>query len=325
MINLKQVRIKSNIDKKSPEYGEGIRLAVFQAERPVGTAKAVQENLVEMEKVLKTANSYQVHLVSFPELYITGYSITKDELALLAESNDGAIITQACALAKKYGVGIVYPYPEKSVEKGKTCYYDSIALINQDGKICFNYRKIHLYGAAERANYAFGSELPKIAEINGFKVGILNCYECEFPSLYKHLAQQGAQLVVGPTAADGHYLLTNPPSAAATAERAPTQVAYPDATKHIMPAMAAIYRLFVCYSNRRGWENVQAGSWEYQGNSALFGPEGEAVVKAEKEDQTSDLLLIADCIPKNHLPFSPEGSHLDNDRIPQLNELTTGM
>ncbi len=319
---LKEVRIKSHIYKQAPAEGEGIRLAIFQAERPVGTPEAVQQNLKEMENVLEAAKGYQVHVVSFPELYITGYSITPEQLQLLAETVDGPVIGKACALAKKYGVGIIYPYPEVGEKDGKPCYYDSIAMIGPEGDIRFNYRKIHLYGAAERKNYEFGNELPKVTEINGFKVGILNCYECEFPSLYKHLAGLGAQLVVGPTAADGHFMLTN--LEASGAERKPTQVSYPDATKYVMPAMAAIYRMFVCYSNRRGWENVVAGSWEYRGNSGIFGPEGEPVVKAENEDQTVDLLLIADCIPSNHLPFSPEGNHFDDDRIPQFPELVPG-
>jgi len=321
---LNEVRIKSHIFKKAPKKGNGIRLAVFQAQRPVGSKEAVKQNLDEMENVLKAAKGYQVHVVSFPELYITGYSITQDQLQQLAETVDGPIISKACKLAKKYGVGIIYPYPEVGTKNGKACYYDSIAMIGPDGDIRFNYRKIHLYGAAERKNYEFGTELPKVTKINGFKVGILNCYECEFPSLYKHLAEQGAQLVVGPTAADGHFLLTNLKDKSTTAERKPTQVSYPDATKHIMPAMAAVYRMFVCYSNRRGWENVSAGSWEYRGNSVILGPEGDPIVKAETDDQTVDLLLIADCIPENHLPFSPEGSHLHDDRLTQSKKLLPG-
>jgi 5-aminopentanamidase len=321
---LKEVRIKTHILKYPPAHGEGLRLAVFQAQRPVGTIEAVQDNLKEMENVLHVAKSYQVDLVSFPELYITGYSITPKQLKELAETTDGDTITQACNMAKKYAVAIVYPYPEAAQENGETCYYDSIALIGANGKILFNYRKIHLYGAAERKNYKFGNELPKIAMINGFNVGILNCYECEFPSLYKHLAGLGAQIVIGPTAADGHYKLTNLDDKSKKTEAEPTLVSYPDATKHIMPAMAGIYRMFVCYSNRRGWENVSSGSWEFKANSSIFGPEGKPLLKAKKDDQMVDLLLIADCIPKNHQAFSPEGNHLDDDRLAQFDKLELG-
>ncbi|GAA3064957.1 hypothetical protein GCM10020254_06090 [Streptomyces goshikiensis] len=45
--------------------------------------------------------------------------------------------------------------------------------------------------------------------INGITVGVLNCYECEFPPLYQYLAERGAQIVLGPTAADGHFRLAD--------------------------------------------------------------------------------------------------------------------
>ena len=46
---LKEVRIKSRIYQKPPKKGEGIRLAIFQAERPVGTTAAMLENLKQLE------------------------------------------------------------------------------------------------------------------------------------------------------------------------------------------------------------------------------------------------------------------------------------
>lgn len=77
-------------------------------------------------------------------------------------------------------------------------------MIASDGLVAANYRKTHLYGAAERRNYSFGQDLPPVVDLNGVAVGVLNCYECEFPPLYQYLAEQGATIVLGPTAADGH-------------------------------------------------------------------------------------------------------------------------
>ncbi len=48
------------------------------------------------------------------------------------------------------------------------------------------------------------------------------------------------------------------------------------ASRHIIPAMASIWNLFVAYANRRGWEHVPAGWWQYQGNSGVWAPNGEA-------------------------------------------------
>ncbi|WP_460307573.1 nitrilase-related carbon-nitrogen hydrolase [Actinocorallia aurea] len=104
------------------------------------------------------------------------------------------------------------PYPEQDGDR----FYDSIAVADAGGALIANYRKTHLYGAAERRNYSFGQELPPVVEVNGVKTGVLNCYECDFPPLYQYLAEQGAQLVVGPTAAAGSTPRPVPGSTAAT-------------------------------------------------------------------------------------------------------------
>ncbi|NEC85315.1 hypothetical protein [Streptomyces sp. SID12501] len=80
---------------------------------------------------------------------------------------------------------------------------------------------------------------------------VLNCYECGFPPLYQYPAEQGAKVVLGPTAADFHFPL---------ADGRMTQVPYQDATRHIIPAMAGIWRLFIDCANRLGWEQVPAGA-----------------------------------------------------------------
>ncbi|GAA3064949.1 hypothetical protein GCM10020254_06080 [Streptomyces goshikiensis] len=47
---------------------------------------------------------------------------------------------------------MVLPYPERDGSD----FYDSISVIAADGQVAANYRKTHLYGAAERRNYSFG-------------------------------------------------------------------------------------------------------------------------------------------------------------------------
>ena len=89
--------------------------------------------------------------------------------------------------------------------------------------------------------------------------------------------------------------------------------------------MASVWKLFVCYANRRGWEGVPAGWWQYLGNSGLWAPNGETVIKAGPEEQHHDSLLIADCRPEDHPPFSPEGNHLKDNRLGLNKELKQGV
>ncbi|WP_097935169.1 MULTISPECIES: nitrilase-related carbon-nitrogen hydrolase [unclassified Streptomyces] len=114
-----------------------------------------------------------------------------------------------------------YRAPARYPEREGGDFYDSISVVAADGQVVANYRKTHLYGAAERRNYSFGQELPPLVAINGMSVGVLNCYECEFPPLYQYLAEHGAQIVLGPTAADWHFRL---------ADGTMSRVPYQDAT-----------------------------------------------------------------------------------------------
>ncbi|XMN11173.1 nitrilase-related carbon-nitrogen hydrolase [Streptomyces griseobrunneus] len=288
--------------RDAPAAGEGLRVALYQGQGPVGSREAVRQNMDRLAEVSALAAAYDCQVVVFPEKYTTGYAIDPGQCRELAEHREGPSIDRARLAAKENGLAVVLPYPECDGSD----FYDSISVICADGQVAANYRKTHLYGAAERRNYSFGQELPPLVTINGITVGVLNCYECEFPPLYQYLAEHGAQIVLGPTAADGHFRL---------ADGTMSRVPYQDATRHIIPAMASIWRLFVAYANRRGWEQVPAGAWQYQGNSGIWGPDGEPLVVATAEDRHQDCLLIADCLPATIPPFSPEGHHPTDNRL----------
>ena len=309
---MRPIRVACQLTRSEPpQPGTGVRLALFQGENPVGSREAVKSNLRRMREAAAVAASYRCQLAAFPECYTTGYSLGPEHCRDLAEPSDGNAVQVACEVSQHYGIGIALPYIERS---GGNNIHDSIALV-LDGELAANYRKTHLYGDAERENFTPGDELPPVLKINQFPVGLLNCYECEFPPLYQSLVQRGAKLIVGPTAADHHFVLT---------DGTPTRVAYPDATEHIIPAMAAVWRVFVAYVNRRGWESWERGQWQYRGNSGIWAPDGRPVAAAGPEERTDDSLIIADCLPDEVPPFSPEGDHFSDNRVPLQSELLPG-
>jgi predicted amidohydrolase len=303
MIYLTRVR------DSAPCNGEGIRLAIFQAQRPVGTELAIHENLLRLAKAVQEAKKFDAQLISFPELYVEGYTMTPDMMHHLAEPVTGPSISRVCEIAEENHIGIICPYAEKDDSSGETRFYDAIAFVGADGSLLHNYRKTHLFGLAERNNYAFGytdnkDKAFKVGDVNGLKVGVLNCYEAEFFELSRILALQGAKLICIPTAADYYY---NLPDGARTA------VPYPDISRNLIPAHAYENNCFICYCNRSGTEKVGSGTWQYRGNSIVCGPHGDVLLAARNEDT----LLIADCIPKEYGPTHPEGDYLRNRR-PEL-------
>lgn len=306
-------------DGEPPKTGKGIRVAFYQGEGKIGTAEAVEYNMNRLEFVAEKAKWYRSHIVVFPEKYNTGYAITVKMRDEFAETKDGKSIVRAQKVAKKLEIAIILPYPERDNSRGEEKFYDSIAFIGPDGKLLANYRKTHLYGKAERRNYSFGDEWPPVFKINGFPVGILNCYEMENPLLYAYLVlKKDAKLIIGPTAADHHFpLATKPPT--------PTLVPYPDAARYALPAMAHMLRIFTAYANRRGVEYVpDVGWWRYAGNTSVFAPNADVILKAGTQQQFMDTLFVVDCNPDQHKPFSPEGNFLDDNRVQLADEMLPG-
>jgi predicted amidohydrolase len=302
--------------KTPPAAGEGIRFAMYQGERPVGTPEAVESNLAKLAEMVREAKQHDVQLISFPELYLEGYTLTAELLQKLAEPVDGPSLSRVAEIAHANTMGIICPFAECDEHLGDVRYYDAIAVFGTDGALLHNYRKTHLFGQSERNNYAFGStsgdESPfVVVTVAGFPIGVLNCYEAEFCELSRILALQGAKLIVIPTAADYYYTLP---------DGSRTRLPYPDITHNLLPAHAYENLCFIAYCNRFGIESVGGHTWRYRGNSMVCGPHGDTILAARPEET----LLIADVIPGDYGPTHPEGHYLKNRR-PELYQQLVAM
>jgi len=313
----------TRIKQKAPGYGKGIRLAIYQNYGgPVGNADAIHYYLQKMEAAIQEAKKFDAQLISFPELYITGYAISPTEAHTLAEPGDGPVIKRVAQIAKENEIAVICPYLEKARVNNETHYYDSMVLLGKDGVFLKNYRKTHLWGPDEGKIYSHGYCYPEegeaytVHEVNGFRIGLLNCYEAEFGELARILALKGAQLLVIPTAADVWTLLS-------TGER--TKMPYPDISQNLIPAHALENRMFVAYCNRSGietrknerGEDIEVGL--FLGNSVIAGPHGDIILRPRNEET----LLIGDCISDDYGPTHPENTNYLKDRRPEMySELT---
>lgn len=73
----------------------------------------------------------------------------------------------------------------------------------RDGAIVAHYAKLHLYDAfsiQESRLVDPGDNIPPLLEIDGFRIGLMTCYDLRFPELALHLALQGADVLVLPAA-----------------------------------------------------------------------------------------------------------------------------
>ena len=298
---------RMNIYSKPPSFGEGVRLAIFQNRDHVGSKEAMAYNFSQLERAVESAKRFDAQIISFPELYLTGYALNPKMARDLSQFSDGPYIKKAQAVAKKNRMAIVLPYAEKAKGKDDALnYYDAIALINSKGELLESYRKTHLFALAERINWSAGDGPYNVYKINGYPIGLLNCYEAEFPELQRILALKGAKLIVIPTAADYYYTMPD-------GNR--TKVPYPDVSKLLIPAAAYANNIFVAYSNHVGYEQIGKDKWLYQGNSVIADPYGKLLLAADRRQTT---LLIADILPKAYGPTHPSKANYLRDRRPRL-------
>lgn len=153
-----------------------MRIAVFQGPEQPGDVAA---NLTRLEALAQAAGQ-EARLLLCPELFLTGYNIGTEAAQRLAEPVDGASAQRAAAIASRTGVALLYGYPERAPDGH---IFNAALLVERDGRRLLNYRKCHLFGNLDRSMFAPGPGDLATAEIEGLTLGILICYDVEFPGM----------------------------------------------------------------------------------------------------------------------------------------------
>jgi predicted amidohydrolase len=128
-------------------------------------------------------------LAVFPELYLCGYDPSR-AAALALEPGDPPFATIAAA-ARELGSAVIVGYAERT-ERGTA---NAVACIDADGSWAGSYRKTHLFGSTEMEAFVPGEHL-RVARLAGHLVGLLVCFDVEFPEPARALARAGAELLV---------------------------------------------------------------------------------------------------------------------------------
>jgi 5-aminopentanamidase len=132
-------------------------------------------------------------IVLLPELASSGYMFAdRAELASLAEPRDGPAITEWANLAEAFGLTIVAGFPEAAGDR----IYNSAAVVDRTG-LRGVYRKTHLWDS-ENAVFDRADDLPLLIETEHGRIGVLLCYDIEFPEWVRAVALAGADLLCAP-------------------------------------------------------------------------------------------------------------------------------
>jgi predicted amidohydrolase len=239
-----------------------MRVAAWQCQ-PVSLD--VAGNLRRLDEACAAAAARQVEVLVTPEMFISGYGITASQVAELAEDPGGPAEAAVAAIARRHGLAIAYGHPERAAG-GQA--YNAATLVGSDGLVRGRHRKVHLYGEMDRSLFLRSPQPPTAFDFDGSRVGMLICYDVEFPEAVRHLAVDGARAVLVPTA---------------------NMTGFEAVQQFVVRSRAYENGCGVVYANYCGADDV----FTYSGLSVICGPGGEVLAQASAQDEE---LVVADLV-----------------------------
>jgi predicted amidohydrolase len=247
---------------------DAIRVAVCQVAPRIGD---VAGNMDRAVAAVSTAARVGAQLIVLPELVTSGYVFRDlDEVRRVAEPADGPTTRRLAALAREHDLIIVAGFPERSGD----VIYNSAVLVDPSG-IRAVYRKAHLWDR-ESDFFTPGSAPPPVVETTVGRIGVVVCYDLEFPEWMRAVALQGADVVCAPT---------NWP-----AERRPEGERPMEVVR--VQASASVNRVFFAVADRAGRER----GVEWASASAIIGPDGYPLALADASGE--EQIVTASCLVK---------------------------
>jgi predicted amidohydrolase len=194
-------------------------------------------NRAQTVRAIKDAVEAGGQVVVLPELATSGYVFeAREEAASVAITPDDAVFEEWAAAAARGDAVVIGGFCEHG---GDGLLYNSAAVVDGSGVLGV-YRKVHLWDR-EKLVFEPGSAPPRVFETRHGRIGVVVCYDLEFPEMPRMLALAGAELIAVPT---------NWPLAERPPDERPGEV---------INAMAAarLNRVFIACCDRTGRERGQ--------------------------------------------------------------------
>lgn len=264
-----------------------------------------------MERFVEQAASKDARLVLFPECCITGYwfmrNLSVAQLAELAEPVPAGPSTQRIIeLARRHnisvGAGLVETGPNGT-------FYNSYVVALPDGS-WHRHRKIHSF---EHTSIRSGSEYTVFDLPEGWRVGVLICYDCNLIENVRLTALRGAEILLAPHQT-GAVRSRNPNLMGLIDRRLwDNRKADPESIEHEfrsdkgrgwlmrwLPSRAHDNGLFLIFSNGVGVDDDEIRT----GNAMILDPYGRILAETWKADDAMvvaglDHRLLADATGRN--------------------------
>jgi N-carbamoylputrescine amidase len=233
-----------------------------------------KSNIAKAKDLVRAAAAAGANVVLVQELFETPYFCQgqlADHFALAAPAEGNPLIAEMSALAKKLGVVL----PVSFFEKAAHAHFNSLAMVDADGRMLGIYRKSHIPdgpGYQEKYYFTPGDTGFKVWQTRFGKIGCGICWDQWFPEAARAMALMGAEALLYPTA-----IGSEPPPA--------PLIDSCDHWRRVMQGHAGANYVPLVASNRIGKEKGQVGEMTFYGSSFIAGPTGEVVAELGRAEE----------------------------------------
>lgn len=240
----------------------------------------VFENIKKAEELVRTASEAGAKIILLPELFERLYFCQErryEYYDFALPVNENAAVNHFKNICKELSVVM----PISFYEKDGTRLFNSIAMINADGKVLGVYRKTHIpddHYYQEKFYFTPGNTGFKVFKTMYGNVGVGICWDQWFPETARAMALLGADLLLYPTAIGSEPIL---------------DVDSSGHWKRTMQGHSAANVIPVVAANRYGEEKVipcvengnQSSALVFYGNSFMTDETGDIISSAGRNEE----------------------------------------
>ena len=237
------------------------------------------ENIAKAEGLVKKAAAKGAKIILLQELFETLYFCQTEKPAhfqLATELEENPAVKHFSRLAKELEVVL----PISFFEKKNQAHYNTVAVIDADGRVLGIYRKTHIPdgpGYEEKFYFNPGNTGFRVWKTRYANIGIGICWDQWFPEAARCMVLQGAEIIFYPTA------IGSEPADPMRDSREAWQIC--------MRGHAAANFTPVVTSNRIGTESSGDSRITFYGSSFIAGSMGQILAET---DRSAEMVVTAE-------------------------------
>jgi Predicted amidohydrolase len=232
-----------------------MRIKIFQFQITDGNR---EKNLNKVNELFTETNLDHTDVVVLPEMWTSGYDL--ENIRDYAADNLEPVKAFISKLAVNNNVTVVAGSIPNTY--GDSGVYNTAFAINNNGKLIYEYSKMHLVPMLNEPEYLVSGNKPaEVFEISGEECGLVICYDLRFPELFRDLSLSGAKII---------FVVAEWPI---------------ERTEHwvtLLKARAIENQCYIVASNTVGTQNNGA---EFAGRSMIINPFGEILAEADTDTE----------------------------------------